>query len=623
MEIYMENRKSELFEKAQLLPLLPGVYIMKNRDGTVIYVGKSRALKNRVSQYFNPSSRHNIKTDKMVNNVFDFDYMVTSTEMDALTLENRLIKLHLPRYNILLKDSKTYPYIKVTINRDYPQISVTRKRTDDGAKYFGPYTGDAYSIVKTAQKIFGVQQCTKEFPRDIGRERPCLYKQIGQCMGPCTGKLDAAEYKETFKEIVTFLNGNYGEAKRKLTEKMNFAAENMMFEAAALYRDRIRGIERLWDKQKVVAAPTAEQDIIALYEGDLSSCISVYFVRSGCVVDSHNTVLSGNEIIDSDSVVSYISDMYSRRAYIPREILIGDMPCDCEELSEVLSGIAEKTVRVRRPIKGDGKALCDMVYENAKQHAAVYDAESEKDNKTLVKLASMLSLEVLPERIEAIDISNYGSENITAGIIVCENGRFKKSGYRTYKIRSVEGKPDDYASMSEAIRRRLAHADSDGLPDLLLLDGGKGHLSVISELLRDMGADIPVFGMVKDDFHKTRALVSLDGEISIARDKAVFSLIYKIQEEVHRYTLSRMTNAKRSTLKKSSLEAIDGIGPAKAKKILAHFKGLAPLKNAEIEDIIEVKGISLANAAAVRLHFHPDEAAEIAVTVANIQNKNQ
>ncbi len=605
----MEDKKQILFEKALLLPLSPGVYIIKNKDGKVIYVGKSRALKNRVSQYFNPASKHSLKTANMVRNADSFEYMVTTTEMEALSLENKLIKLYLPKYNILLKDSRSYPYIKISVNKDYPQITVTRKRLDDGAKYFGPYTGmgDAYSIVKTAQKVFGVQQCKKEFPRDIGKERPCLYHQIGQCSAPCSGKLSSEEYKETFKSVVTFLRGNFSETKKKLEADMMHASDNLMFEAAALYRDRLHSIDKLWQKHRVVGPPSAEHDVIALYEGEISSCIAIYFVRSGCVIDSFTEIFSSERIIDADGIMSFLTELYEKREYIPKSIMIGELPIEEDALSEVLSEVSGHTVKVKRPVRGDGKALCDMVYDNARQHAAAFDAESEKDNRTLVKLADMLSLEVLPEKIEAIDISNYGSEHITAGLILCENGKFKKSGYRTYKIRETQGKTDDYASMREAIRRRVSHADEDGLPDLLLLDGGRGHLGVIKELFDELNVDIPVFGMVKDDYHKTRALVSEDGEISIARDKAVFTLIYKIQEEVHRYTLSRMTNAKRKTLKRSSLEAIDGIGPSKAKALLSHFGTLAALKNASAEEIIKVKGISEANAEKVYGYFHDEK----------------
>ena len=599
----------ELREQANRLPLTPGVYIMKDKNGKIIYVGKSKALKNRVSQYFQEGTEHNLKTARMVSQVRSFSYMLTDTEMEALSLENRLIKLHTPKFNIKLKDAKTYPYIKVTVKEEYPRISVVRKRLADGAAYFGPYSGTApaYAIVNTVQKAFRIPSCTKQFPRDIGKSRPCLNCQMGLCMGVCTGSISKEEYRETVSEVISFLRGSFSEVKKSLQEKMEFASEHLMFETAALYRDRIRALSRLWQRQKVVASPDVEQDVFALYSDALCSCLTVFYVRGGCISDSEHFLFPGEQIADSEAVTAFLCELYLKREYIPHEILLG-FPLHDEDrdmLEAYLRKKAGRKINLRFPERGTLHALCDMVADNAKQYAAQYRYETEHDNKTLIKLASLLALEVVPERIEAFDISNYGSEHITAGKVSMQNGKFNKSAYRLYKIETEKGQ-DDYASMRQAVERRLRHTE-DPYPDLLLLDGGKGHVSVIRSLLSEMGIDLPVFGMVKDEYHKTRALTGDSEEISIAREQSVFSLVYRLQEEVHRYTVSHMSAAKRKTLKTSVLEEIDGIGRAKAQKLLASFRSIGAVRRATEAELCSVRGISARDAAAIRQYFADSE----------------
>ncbi len=609
-----EQRLARLREKANQLPLKPGVYIMHDRHDKVIYVGKSKVLKNRVSQYFHERAAHTPKTARMVSNVEDFEYILCDSEMEALTLENSLIKLHTPKYNIRLKDDKNYPYIRVTMNDAYPTVTMVRKRTADGARYFGPYSS-AQAVAKilvTIRKSFGIAACKKSFPRDIGKTRPCIYAQIGQCVAPCTGKVSSAQYKEIFRDITAMLRGSFEDVRRSLTEKMENAAENLEFEAAAIYRDRIESLSKLWQKQKVVASPDAEQDIIGIYRGDTCACIAVFYVRGGCLIDSEHFCFGADQIMEDENLSAFLSEFYTMREFIPREVLLGFDPGE-EELSTLASFLSEKAGRkiiVRIPERGDGRKLCEMASDNAEQNAKQYRHESERDAKTLIKLASMLGLEVIPERIEAYDISNLGAEHITAGMIVCENGKFIKKDYRTFTIRDTSGAPDDYASMKEALRRRLDHVlnpTGSGFgetpPDLILLDGGKGHVSTILELMDELGLDIPVLGMVKDEFHKTRALTDGEHEINIAREQSVFVYIYKIQEEVHRYTVSRMMGAKNKTLKTSSLETIDGIGAAKAKALLSHFKTLSAVKAASKEALCEVPGISPALADKIIGHF--------------------
>lgn len=596
--------KAELLEKANGLPLTPGVYIMKNKSGAVIYVGKSKVLRQRVSQYF-ADIEHSVKTQKMADTAFEFEYMLTDTEMEALALENRLIKLHQPKYNIKLKDAKSYPYVKVSLGDEYPKITVVRKRENDGARYFGPYSSmsTAYAIIRTAQRTFRIPNCKKEFPRDIGKERPCIYKQLGQCVAPCSGEVTSEEYKEIFRDIMPFLRGSFNSVRDSLNTRMEDAAENLMFENAALFRDRIKALDKLLEKQKAVGAPDADQDVFALYTDERCSCLAVFYIRMGFVADSEHFIFPPEQIADSETLSAFIGDLYNKRSYIPKEILIG-FSLDEENgdaLYDYLRDIGGR-MRIRYPERGDLRALCDMVAENARIQAEQYLAETDRDNKMLVRLARLLALEVVPQRIEAFDISNMGSDCIVAGMVVAEDGKFRKSAYRTYNIRDTEGQ-DDYASMREAVSRRLAHTGD--MPDLILLDGGRGHVSTIRRLLEEMGINIPVFGMVKDEFHKTRALSSDSEDISIAREQAVFNFIYKLQEEVHRYTITRMSDARSRAVKRSSLEDITGIGPAKAKALLAHFKTIGRIKAASVEEIAEAEGIGGSDAERVYGYFHP------------------
>ena len=610
----METRLERLLSKANTLPLTPGVYIMKDKAGKVIYVGKSRKLKNRVSQYFQNSEK-NLKTMKMVSLVHDFDYYLCDTEIEALTLENRMIKQYSPKYNIRLKDSKSYPYIKVT-SGEFPKIVYTRKRTaDKGAKYFGPYsgTGTVFSVINLLQKSLGIPSCKRSFPKDIGKERPCLYYQMGQCMGVCTGKVSTEEYGETIKCAVNILRGNTSAAKRELEEQMMRYAEEEKFEVAARCRDAISALESLSQKQKVVAAPDADKDVFAIYSDDNCSVISVFNIREGAVTDKTEFYFGADQIADETTMPSFIGDYYLKREYIPHEVLL-DFSIDEEDseiLSSYLADMSGRRVDLRTPERGDMRTLCRMVYANAKDKAKLYKLNVEKDESTLVLLAAMLGLEALPERIEAYDISNLGSEHKTCGMVVCRDGKFRRSDYRSFTIKTVEG-VDDYASMREALYRRLSHlSDESGSfserPDLILLDGGKGHVSTVRALMRDMKIDIPVFGMVKDDFHKTRALCDENSEISIAREQAVFSLIYRIQEEVHRYSVSRMDGAKRKTLTTSSLEKINGIGKAKSKALLTYFGGLSGVRDASKEALASVGGISARDADNIYEYFHGRE----------------
>ena len=606
-------KRSELLKKASQLPLCPGVYVMRNQSGRVIYVGKSRKLKNRVSQYFQNGTK-TAKTEKMVSSVFDFDYYICTTEIEALSLENALIKQHSPRYNIKLKDAKSYPYVKVT-QEEYPKIIFTRKRESDKAKYFGPYTGTStvFSIMSMLQKSLGIPSCNRSFPRDIGKERPCVYYQMNQCCGLCTGKVSAEEYNNLIKCACDILRGNTAKARRALEEQMTEYAEKEFFEAAAGCRDTILALDKIKQRQHVVASPDVEEDVIALYSDELCSVISILYIREGAVTSKFEFVFGGDSIVDISGVISFVCDHYKFSEYIPQNIYVSfDLEYEDRELLEnYLGELSSRRVYVKTPERGEQKNLCDVAISNAKEKAREYSSKFQTDSETLVRLASLLELEVVPERLEAYDISNIGAEFKTAGMIVCENGDFIKADYRNFRIKSVVG-TDDYASMAEALSRRVEHfLDKKGAfskrPDLILLDGGRGHVSVIRELFHQKGLDdIPVFGMVKDDNHRTRALCDDKYEYDISGDRGLYTYIYKVQEEVHRYTVSKMQNAKRKTVKRSILENIPGIGAEKAKILLSTFGSVAAVKRAEYDELCAVKGITKANAMQIVKYYSED-----------------
>ncbi len=609
-----EEIRQKLLEKANTLPQCPGVYIMRDSGGKVIYVGKSRKLKNRVSQYFQNSEK-NPKTARMVSLVREFDYYLCDSEIEALSLENTLIKQYTPKYNIRLKDAKSYPYIKLT-EEEYPRLLFTRQRHADKAKYFGPYfgSGTANSLLELLRRTLRLPTCSHVFPRDIGKGRPCIYYQMNRCAGVCTGKVSAEEYRASMQYAADILSGKSESVRRELERQMYAYSEEERYEAAARCRDTIAAIAAIGEKQKVVDSPDAEQDVVALWSDEICSCVSVFYVRSGVLQDKADFLYGADSILEAEDMTTFLCEHYKSREYIPSKILLA---FDVEEadlllISDYLSKLAGRKITVKIPVRGKLHTLCEMVQKNAADKAKLYKITTEREEGTLTRLAQLLKLESYPVRIEAYDVSNLGTEHLTAGMIVCRDGKFAKSDYRTFHIRSVTDTVDDYASMREALLRRLEHlSDGSGsfseYPDLILLDGGRGHVATVRELLQNMQLDIPVFGMVKDDYHKTRALCTENEEISIAREHEVYSLIYRIQEEVHRYTVGRMTQAKRKSLKTSLLTRIPGIGEVKAKKLLAAFGGLRGLRAASMEQIAMVPGISGRDAEAVWRDLHAKE----------------
>lgn len=599
-----------LRKKANSLPEEPGVYIMKNSLGEVIYVGKSKKLKNRVASYF--SSHHNSpKTAKMVSLVRDFDYILCKTEIEALTLENILIKKYSPKYNIKLKDAKSYPYIKITAE-EYPRIFVTRERKSDRGKYFGPYSGmsSAHTALETVMKIFALPTCKRTFPRDIGRERPCLYKDMGRCIAPCAGGVDSEHYRYLVKCVSYVLDGNVTDTLKALTDEMMIASDELNFEKAASIRDSILALKKLSEKQKVVADSKVNRDVFALYTSETEGVLAVLSIREGALVGKNEFMLSAAEPTSADDILGLIVNYYEGGISIPKEIMLGfDAGEDISLLSEYLSLLSGSKVNVRTPERGDGRSLCDMAYKNAEEVARQYRLEGERQNKSLVRLSTLLGLDYIPARIEAYDISNIGDENIVASMVVAINGKMKRSEYRSFRINDTEGR-DDYASMREAITRRLSHIGDSSpslgeRPDLILLDGGEGHVNAILPILRGTGHDIPVFGMVKDDFHKTRAITDGNQEISIAQEINVYAFVYNIQEEAHRFAYTHSQKGKLKSLTRSSLEKIPGIGPKKAKALLARMT-LTDIKFATSEELAEIDGISSKDAQNIYEYFRAD-----------------
>ncbi len=605
-----------LLEKARELPCVPGVYIMHDSGGKVIYVGKSRRLHDRVSQYFMDSEK-TVKTQRMVSSVRSFDYIVCKTEIEALTLENTLIKQHNPRYNIRLKDAKSYPYIRVSAD-EYPRLSMTRKRCEDGAAYFGPYSGTStvFSVISTVNRIFGLPTCKKVFPRDIGRERPCLFYQMGHCAGVCTGKVSKEEYLSKISAAASMLRNGAASVRKLLEEQMLDYAEKEQYEAAANCRDSIAALSKLSEHQKAVTSPDTFRDAAAIFTAGGCTDLCLLKIREGAVKDRNDWLIPADIPDVSSAAISLLSDYYRICEDFPSDLLLGEgfTEEDGELLSSYFSEVLSKRLRAYLPQRGDGRALAEMAAGNAHEYALKASRDNARNDSTAEKLSLLLGLEVVPDRIEAYDISNIGSENITAGMIVTRGGSFSKKDYRYFRIKGTDVQ-DDYASMREALTRRLsklcgdspdADASFSELPDLLLIDGGEQHLSVAIDVLDSLGLDIPCCGMVKDGEHRTRALVTVNGEIDIAREQDVFVFIYRIQEEIHRFTVSRMTDAKRKSIRKSSLEKIDGIGPKKAKRLLAAFGGLEQVRKALPEELTGVKGITLADAHNIYAYFHPE-----------------
>ncbi len=581
---------------------------MRAAGGEIIYVGKSKKLKNRVTSYF-VSGNHSYKTERMVALVQDFDFILCDTEIEALALENTLIKKHSPKYNVKLKDAKSYPYLKMT-REEYPMLLVTRERKSDRARYFGPYrsASDAYTALETVKKIFALPTCKRSFPRDIGRERPCIYKDMGRCVAPCAGGISREEYLGLVNSAAAVLDGNIRATVAELTLKMENAAQELEFERAAQLRDSIRALERLVEGQKVVADPKISRDVFALYTSDTVGVLAILSVRGGALVNKNEFILSSSELTGAEDALTLIADYYDTAGNAPREIML-DFSLSEDDLSllgEYLAIDAGHKVSVRIPERGDGRRLCDMALENAREAANQFKREATKADKTVERLGELLGLDSVPRRIEAYDISNFGNESIFASMVVWRDGRLARSDYRAFSIRTTAG-ADDYGSMREALTRRLSHV-GDGspslgeLPDLILLDGGVGQVSAVRSVMEEAGIEIPLFGMVKDDFHKTRAIVDEEREISIAKEMSAYTFVYNLQEEAHRFALKHSSGNQTKKLTRSTLTRIKGIGEAKARALLSAMP-LAKIKTATAAELSAVKGISEKDAKEIVTYF--------------------
>lgn len=590
-----------LRKKAMSLPLLPGVYIMKNANGEIIYIGKAKALKNRVSQYFGSQNRHPIKVRKMVENVDRFDYIVTGSEFEALVLECSLIKQHSPKYNILLKDDKGYSYIRIS-EGEYRKISAVFNKKDDGSEYIGPYLS-SYSVrqsVDAANKIFKLPQCNKVFPRDFGKSRPCLNYYISQCCGLCTGKIKKSDYDEAVDGAIAFLKGDSRDIIADLRVKMEKAAEELDFEQAAKLRDRINSIERIKEKQKVVYKSVEEQDVFATADIDGSVCLAVLRFSNGRLFDSEHFFFDDpgdKKGMRSDFITSY----YSMRDNIPKRVTVDGEVADRELLEQWLSEKKGKKVTVFVPARGEQLEIVNMCRKNAEEKLAIKKGRTGREIAVLDELKDLLGLKKTPEYIESYDISHTAGQDSVAGMIVFKGGKPYRKAYKRFSIKSFDGN-DDYRAMNEVLTRRFSEYEkskdsTEGfgkLPDLILLDGGVGQVHAVEPVLREFGLKIPLFGMVKDNRHRTRAISGDGGEIAINSKRQVFTLVSEIQNEVHRFSVAyhHQKHAKRGL--SLSLTEIEGVGEKRASALLKYFKTMTAIKNAEVDELSKAPGITSA-----------------------------
>lgn len=601
----MNEKLPQLREKANRLPLLPGVYIMKDARGEVIYVGKAKALKNRVSSYFR--GEHLPKVAAMADKVSDFDVIVVTSEFEALVLENSLIKRHKPYYNILLKDDKGYPYIRLDEREEYPRFTLTNRYAKDGARYFGPFGGRSVTkdIIDTLCKALQLPTCTRKFPRDIGRARPCLNHHMGACAGWCMEGHTAEEYCAAIEHAALILGGKTKELTDELNAKMLAASEEWKFELAASYRDRIRAIEGLGNRQRVISAVYADTDAVGFYRG-ARSCFSVLHFVGGDLAAKDFELMDEPLEDDGEALSGLIRQYYAQRGAWPKFILLQTEAEDAEALSRLFTEQAGHKVSVETPKRGDRLKLVQSAVTNAREESERAATSAQKSLKTLEWLQKTLELPTTPERIEAFDVSNLGSEGIVAAMTVFVHGRPLKRDYRKFRMKDVSG-PDDYASMREAVGRRFQRLlDGDlkfcEVPDLLLIDGGSVHAAAALDTLRELGLELPVYGMVKDDKHRTRALTTPEGEeIGINGNPAVFAFIGTIQEETHRFAIEYQRSLRTAKLH-SALDDIRGVGEKRRAELLRHFGTIKAIKAASLEEL--ERAVPKNTARAVYEHYH-------------------
>ena len=603
-----------LHEKAAKLPLTPGVYIMKDKSNKIIYIGKAKKLKNRVGQYFAFKSSHTPKVKKMVESVHDFDYILTDSEFEALVLECSLIKQNMPKYNILLKDDKGYSYIKITPN-PWGSIKACFRKDDKYAEYLGPYMGNysVTNVVDQAREIFLLPSCNKSFPKNINpHSRPCLNYFIKKCSAPCAGKISQKDYEENLLQAVDFIKGGSGEMVKKLQSQMEEAAENMEYEKAARYRDKIRAIEKIGARQKVVIEGSINEDVFAIAQRGNKGCLAVLSFREGLLVATEHFIIDYSENL-ADTRYELITSYYSSGRQIPPLIVVDGDVTDKDLVEEYLCKRREKKTVILKPQRGEKVRVMEMCLQNAAQKLGEYLGKAGRETAVLDELAKILGLSKTPEYIESYDISHTAGSDNVAGMVVFKNAQPYRKAYKRFSIKGFEGQ-DDLGSMKEVISRRLnrymeEQETGEGfgrLPDLILLDGGQGQVNAVRPIVEAFGLDIPVFGMVKDSKHRTRAIASGGEEIAINYGREVFTLVSTIQEEVHRFAISYHKSKHSQNTIKTALTQIEGIGEKKASNLLLHFKTIAKIKNATPEDLGSVPGISKKDAQNIYEHFNKD-----------------
>ena len=616
----MENFNIQ--EELKKLPGKPGVYLMHDEKDAIIYVGKAISLKNRVRQYFQSSRNKGAKIEQMVTHISRFEYIVTDSELEALVLECNLIKEHRPKYNTMLMDDKTYPFIKVTVNEPFPRVMMARRMKKDKAKYFGPYTsaGAVKDTIELIRKLYHIRSCNRSLPKDIGKERPCLNYHIHQCYAPCQGYISGEEYRKSIDEVVRFLNGNYDPILKELEEKMLDASENLEFEKAIEYRELLASVQKIAQKQKITDTAGDDRDIIAMASEGEDAVVQVFFIRGGRLIGRDHFYLKiAENDTKSEILSSFIKQFYAGTPYIPAELMLTEEIEDQEIIEEWLTTRREHKVRLRIPKKGTKEKLVELAQKNA-QMVLKNDKERLKreEGRTIgavKELEKILGLTGII-RMEAYDISNTNGFDSVGSMVVYEHGKPKRNDYRKFKIKSVQG-PDDYASMNEVLTRRFEHglrerqdeSETGGFqafPDLIMMDGGRGQVNIALEVLEKLNLHIPVCGMVKDDNHRTRGLYFNNVELPIDRNSECFRLITRIQDEAHRFAITFHRQLRSKGQVHSILDDIPGVGPARRKDLMRSFENIEAIRNATVDDLKELPSMNEKSAQEVYKFFHQD-----------------
>ncbi len=616
----------DIQEELKKLPQKPGVYIMHDADDTIIYVGKAISLRNRVRQYFRPSHNEGIRKDQMVKQIARFEYIITDSELEALILECNLIKEHRPKYNTMLRDDKSYPYIRVTLGEAFPRVLFSRQMKKDKSRYFGPYTsaGAVKDTIELLRKIYQLRTCNRTLPRDTGKDRPCLNYHIHQCMAPCQGYISQEEYRKRIDKAIEFLNGNYQPVLKELEAKMQQASENLEFEKAIEYRELLNSVKQIAQKQKITNSDGEDKDVIAIASDREDAVVQVFFVRDGKLIGrDHFHVRVGNDDTKSQVLAEFIKQFYAGTPFIPREIMLPEEIEEAEVISQWLTEKRGQKVYIRVPKKGTKEKLVELAAKNA---AMVLSQDKEKIKReegrtigALKEIAGLLEMEHL-NRIEAFDISNINGFETVGSMIVYEKGKPKRSDYRKFKLRTITG-PDDYGSMYEVLTRRFTHgmrereerkeqnlAQEYGsftkFPDLIMMDGGKGQVNIALKVLDELRLNIPVCGMVKDDNHRTRGLYYNNQEIPIEKSSEGFKLITRVQDEAHRFAIEYHRSLRSKEQVHSVLDDIPGIGPARRKALMRRFLSLDAIREADVESLAQIDTMNEQSARAVYEFFH-------------------